>query len=1333
MKPTGLAVLSALIIAVFFASCRDKPNPMGPGEEIHPSLAVLDLEDKVDLLISRLYPPPGLLRSAKRRWGNIQRQMDRNPQAAQDQALEMMSDAFDFLAGGRLLDPDHPDIPVSTALDGVRLLSYYLYSFTGLEGVPELDQEFNESLDKGSGWITPEEGGEITTENGWAKLTVAPGETEEDILITIQLMDDSECDPGETLTSSLGCWDFDHYGGDGFEHVVEICVADPGPPEESGGMTDSEYYIDLRLHQQEEEEGSVPVALPYLNSTLDCSDFPVGEEGAPAPGPDEGQSILAAIGSHVVDFLLPEPLAALFRAVRRPPRGIGGLAGSFTWYFGALPLEEEEDYVSLPVGSGGAEGWDVVTPEVTEDLCNEANPINCPKGSVTEVVVSAVLTEDSGLDTDPWWEVFFYFRPEGESGPLSFIGSTRNFIVGENETNRFSTWEVTLNGSHPDLPDGSIEVFAVGARDPEMGGDIFATELASYIDVVSDEGVVPIQGISTMGAGGDFSCALRSDGKAFCWGDNPYGQLGDGTQTYSPTPVEVSGGHVFDQLFVGDGTACGLTPSGDAHCWGSNRNGQLGAGLPITLGDNFSLVPVLVSGGHSFNSLSIGLGTTCGTANDGMTYCWGGNRNGELGNGTTGGESTVPVPVTNSQTLGFVRVSAGFFSTCALDGDGAPYCWGYGRLFGNDPQSANANTPTPAASGLPLSAIEIGIYSTCGIDGNADMHCWGMANQSGEQGNGSVLPEPTPTPVVGGLSFESLDANNNNTILGVTCGVTPEGEAWCWGTNRKGQLGGSTTETCTPIASWGPISCATSPITVDVSFPFSTIHVGNDHVCGLDGDGTAYCWGNNQTGQLGNGTLDPSPVPVAVGELTETPGAGPIVVTPLMGSVTLLGGTLQFSAEAQDRDGIPLAPQPPFIWTSSNPAVAMVDASGLVTAVSDGTAVLHVNAPDGATGRATINVKITDPVQAFNQAINGDSGDGIIVLGGLLTDEWGRSGTYPTHYEVDHRNISLSNSSVEYVFNKLGTARVALEFEAARLQSVDPANPMIGDLFTRAGFVYLAYAQNWCSGVPLDDPTVGVSTVELFDLAVARFDGAIRAPISPDFVNASRVGRARAYQELGNYAAAIADAATVPTGFSLDIVHTTATGEQNGVYLLNTDRRRITLSDLEGGNGSPFRSAGDERVTWTRAEGGTAVGFDQRTPQYDLLKYPAADTPMPLATGIEARLIQAEVLMLQNDQGGYLNQLNAVRAYFDMAPLVNPGTFDERVDLLFSERAFSLMATGHRLWDLRRLVSAYGRSPATVFPTGDHPQGGIYGTDGNLPVPTSARGPGFAGCTVRTH
>jgi hypothetical protein len=143
--------------------------------------------------------------------------------------------------------------------------------------------------------------------------------------------------------------------------------------------------------------------------------------------------------------------------------------------------------------------------------------------------------------------------------------------------------------------------------------------------------------------------------------------------------------------------------------------------------------------------------------------------------------------------------------------------------------------------------------------------------------------------------------------------------------------------------------------------------------------------------------------------------------------------------------------------------------------------------------------------------------------------------------------------------------------------------------------------------------------------------------------------------------------------------------------------------------------------------------MDGVTPHYDQLKYPAADSPTPLATGLEAKLIQAEILLLQNDIAGFVESLDVVRAYFGLPPVEDPGTTEESVNLLFSERAFTLYGMGQRLGDLRRLVSVYGREASTVFPTGAYHRSGLYGTDGNFPVPLPSRGPGFTGCTVRTH
>ena len=289
----------------------------------------------------------------------------------------------------------------------------------------------------------------------------------------------------------------------------------------------------------------------------------------------------------------------------------------------------------------------------------------------------------------------------------------------------------------------------------------------------------------------------------------------------------------------------------------------LTAGVPADSGQ-FSSVPVPVSGGHSFNNLSVGLRTVCGVATDGVTYCWGTNGSGQLGNGTTGGLSNVPVAVSNSASLGLVTVSQGFFSTCALDGAGAAFCWGVDQgNFGNGTTVSSSLTPTSAASGMTLATIESGSLYTCGLDTSGGALCWGTFNGFGEQGIGSFVPAHIPTAVVGGLNFASLDANNNNITFGTTCAITTSNEAWCWGSNQKGQLGGPSAETCN-FGNIGDFDCSSSPVAVSGNIQFTSIAVGLEHMCALALDGSVFCWGDNEFGGLGDGTMVNSPVPVAV-------------------------------------------------------------------------------------------------------------------------------------------------------------------------------------------------------------------------------------------------------------------------------------------------------------------------------------------------------------------------------------------------------------------------------------------------------------------------------------
>jgi len=373
----------------------------------------------------------------------------------------------------------------------------------------------------------------------------------------------------------------------------------------------------------------------------------------------------------------------------------------------------------------------------------------------------------------------------------------------------------------------------------------------------------------TLVAGLGHTCGLTSSGAAYCWGFNISGQLGDGTTTEQDTPTAVlgpGGGAAlsFVSLTAGGDYTCGLISDGTAYCWGENATGQLGDGTTI---ERHTPTAVVGPGGGaalSFASLSAARHATgasvCGITGSGTAYCWGMNFWGELGDGTTTERHTPTVVVGpgGSAALSFASINAGSFHTCGLTGSGAAYCWGEndgGRL--GDGTTEQRNTPTAVVGpggGAALSFVSLApsVLHTCGLTSAGAAYCWGE-NQSGNLGDGTTTNELTPTPVVGpgggaALSFASISAGGLNSF---TCGLTSSGTAYCWGDNLDGQLGTTTTaqSSTTPIAVTGPGGGA--------ALSYASITTGAAHVCGLTGDGAAYCWGGNTSGQLGNGTTAP--------------------------------------------------------------------------------------------------------------------------------------------------------------------------------------------------------------------------------------------------------------------------------------------------------------------------------------------------------------------------------------------------------------------------------------------------------------------------------------------
>jgi hypothetical protein len=387
----------------------------------------------------------------------------------------------------------------------------------------------------------------------------------------------------------------------------------------------------------------------------------------------------------------------------------------------------------------------------------------------------------------------------------------------------------------------------------------------------------------------------------------------------------------------------------------------------------------------------------------------------------------------------------------------------------------------------------------------------------------------------------------------------------------------------------------------------------------------------------------------------------------------------------------------------------------------------------------------------------GGSTDGQVMISGLMSDEWMHSGTFPTRQEVELRIIPIDNSTMSALYLNMQRARADLEATADRIEAfVQDANAdeRIPELRALAGYTYLAFSENYCSGVPFSfAPDTGSlvfgepeTTTQMLEKAVARFDAAIAHPAATaEIVNAAMVGKGRALLDLGRPGDAAAAVAGVPDDFVKYTEHSNNSArERNGIYELNYVVRRWSVGDSEGMNGLDFRSAGDPRIAAALDDRG---GFDGSSELWHFTNYQSWSDAVALATGVEARLIEAEAL-LASDPAGWLAVLNQLRADFatlapllypdnppsgSLAPLADPGTQAAREDLHFRERAFWLYSTNHRLGDLRRLVRQYGRDVESVFPTGAYfKAGSTYGVDVNFPIPQDElNNPNFVQCIDR--
>jgi starch-binding outer membrane protein, SusD/RagB family len=441
--------------------------------------------------------------------------------------------------------------------------------------------------------------------------------------------------------------------------------------------------------------------------------------------------------------------------------------------------------------------------------------------------------------------------------------------------------------------------------------------------------------------------------------------------------------------------------------------------------------------------------------------------------------------------------------------------------------------------------------------------------------------------------------------------------------------------------------------------------------------------------------------------------------------------------------------------------------------------ILEVDDPDVTTPElirdpsnlaALRNGALGDFMVAFSgTAPGGGSTEGIVLSAGLLTDELYVGDTFGTRQEVDRRNVTVENAGMTDVFRNLHRARRAAEVAAELYEEFQPNNVGRAEVLSIAGYAYIIFAENYCSGVPFSRLTVDnrlehgqpQTTAQMQTQALAYFTQALGVATTANnarMQNLARIGRGRVLLNQGQFAQAAQAVEAVPTSYEYLLEHSENTSRQNnGIWMITHSRRGYGVAHLEGGNGLPFRqgnsqtpAAQDPRVRYTRT---AARAIDSPFAFFWQLKYPQRASPVPLATGIEARLIEAEAALRTSDWTTFLARHNALRATvslpaFTLAEL-QAMTQVQRENLHFQERAFWLYLTGHRLADLRRMVRQYGRGAETVFPTGTYGRynyastatpdanlvfrvQGTYGTDVNFPVPFDEQNnPNFTQCLDR--
>lgn len=365
-------------------------------------------------------------------------------------------------------------------------------------------------------------------------------------------------------------------------------------------------------------------------------------------------------------------------------------------------------------------------------------------------------------------------------------------------------------------------------------------------------------------AGYDYTLSLKSDGTVWAWGSNGYGMLGNGSNTDSNIPVQVSGLTEITTIAAGGSHGVALKSGGTVWNWGNNSDGQLG-----NTSNTDTQIPVQVSNISGVTAVAAGMAHTVALKSDGTVWAWGKGDYGQLGNGDFANKN---IPVQVSNISGVIAIACGEWHTIALKNDGTVWSWGAG-IDGQQGNGSFSNSyqPSQVSTLSGMTAIAAGGSHTVAVKSNGTVWAWGD-NIYGQLGNGNAGTDINIPVQVSNIS-SGVTAAATGTHY--TVALKSDGTVWAWGRNTDGQLGNaSNTDSNIPVK----VSNIASGVT--------SIDAGNGHTVVLKNDGTVWTFGKNSSGQLGNGTNGAgtySNIPVQVTGLNLGATPDPIPSAPTTG------------------------------------------------------------------------------------------------------------------------------------------------------------------------------------------------------------------------------------------------------------------------------------------------------------------------------------------------------------------------------------------------------------------------------------------------------------------